>query len=291
MIPKKATVDRIEGREVVQVRQEAGRLDGAVEPGTGRREHRREVVHHPLGLSGHVAVDERHGLRIERKLTRGKDEAVCHDGLRIRPDRRRSPICRDDRPFAPLRHWFIPPSLTPITLSPYHPDALYSALGMSRNLGSPAGDPMNVTTWLGSTAAGARSIGLTSSAPSQEVARLLTRVLLVVALFVAAGATGLGLYAASHQGRIYQGVHVAGLDLGGLSAADARARLDAHFAEYAGRPLTLTAGDQAFQITPAEAGARLDSAATIAAAMNWGRQGSLWDQSRAWARAWCTAYR
>ena len=144
---------------------------------------------------------------------------------------------------------------------------------------------MNVTTWLGSTAAGARSIGLTSSAPSQEVARLLTRVLLVVALFVAAGAAGLGLYAASHQGRIYQGVHVAGLDLGGLSAADARARLDAHFAEYAGRPLTLTAGDQAFQITPAEAGARLDSAATIAAAMNWGRQGSLWDQSRAWARA------
>jgi vancomycin resistance protein YoaR len=113
----------------------------------------------------------------------------------------------------------------------------------------------------------------------------LTRVLLVVALFVAAGAAGLGLYAASHQGRIYQGVHVAGLDLGGLSASDARARLDAHFAEYAGRPLTLTVGDQAFQITPAEAGARLDSAATIAAAMNWGRQGSLWDQSRAWARA------
>jgi vancomycin resistance protein YoaR len=144
---------------------------------------------------------------------------------------------------------------------------------------------MNVTTWLGSTAAGVRSIGLAPPAPSQQVARLLTRVLLVVALFVAAGAAGLGLYASSHQGRIYQGVHVAGLDLGGLSAADARARLDGYFAEYAGRPLTLTAGDQTFQITPAEAGARLDSAATIAAAMTWGRQGSLWDQSRAWARA------
>jgi vancomycin resistance protein YoaR len=144
---------------------------------------------------------------------------------------------------------------------------------------------MNVTTWLGSTAAGVRSIGLAPPAPSQQVARLLTRVLLVVALFLAAGAAGLGLYASSHQGRIYQGVHVAGLDLGGLSAAAARARLGGYFAEYAGRPLTLTAGDQTFQITPAEAGARLDSAATIAAAMNWGRQGSLWDQSRAWARA------
>jgi vancomycin resistance protein YoaR len=144
---------------------------------------------------------------------------------------------------------------------------------------------MNVTAWLGSTAAGVRSIGLTAPAPSQQVARLLTQVLLVVALFVAAGAAGLALYASSHQGRIYQGVQVAGLALGGLSPADARARLEDHFADYAGRPLTLTAGDQSFEVTPAEAGARLDSATTIAAAMNWGRQGSLWDQSRAWARA------
>jgi vancomycin resistance protein YoaR len=144
---------------------------------------------------------------------------------------------------------------------------------------------MNVTTWLGGSAAGVRSIRLTSRAALPEVTRLLNRLLLAVALFTAAGAAGLGLYASSHQGRIYQGVHVAGLDLSGLSAADARARLDTYFAAYAGRPLTLTAGDQSFQITPADAGARLDSAATIAAALDWGRQGSPWDQSRAWARA------
>src|SRR5215213_4395262 len=156
---------------------------------------------------------------------------------------------------------------------------------MLRDLRPPAGVPMNVTAWLGSTAAGVRTIGLTPHARAQEVARLLTRVLLVVALFLAAGAVGLALYASSHQGRIYQGVQVAGLDLGGLSPADARSRLEEHFAEYAAKPLTLTAGDQSFQVTPAEAGARLDSATTIEAAMNWGRQGSLWDQSRAWARA------
>src|SRR5687767_1027733 len=147
---------------------------------------------------------------------------------------------------------------------------------MSHDLRPPAGVPMNVTSRLGSTAAGVRSIGLTSLAPLhvQEVARLLTRVLLVVALFLAAGVAGLALYASSHQGRIYQGVQVAGLDLGGLSPADARTRLEEHFTEYAVRPLTLTAGDQSFEITPAEAGARLDSATTIDAAMNWGRQGS-----------------
>jgi vancomycin resistance protein YoaR len=102
---------------------------------------------------------------------------------------------------------------------------------------------------------------------------------------MAAGVAGLALYASSHQGRVYQGVQVAGLDLGGLSPADARARLEEQFAEYAGSALIFTAGDQSFEVTPAQAGARLDSATTIEAAMNWGRQGSLWDQSRAWARA------
>src|SRR5829696_3868766 len=103
---------------------------------------------------------------------------------------------------------------------------------MLRDLRPPAGFPMNFTAWLGSTAAAIRSIGLTRPARTQEVARLLTRVLLVVALFLAAGAAGLALYASSHQGRIFQGVQVAGLDLGGLSPADARTRLEDHFAQY-----------------------------------------------------------
>ena len=78
---------------------------------------------------------------------------------------------------------------------------------------------------------------------------------------------------------------MAGVDLGGLSPADARASLDHTFATYAGTPLTLSAGNQTFQITPSQAGAQLDSEATVAAAMAWGREGSVWDQSRAWARA------
>ena len=144
---------------------------------------------------------------------------------------------------------------------------------------------MNITTRSGSLAAGVRSIALTPPAPSPAVASTLTKALLVAVLFVTAGAAGLGLYASSYQGRIYQGVHVAGLDLGGLTAANAQSQLEAHFADYAATPLMVTAGDQTFQITPAEAGARLDSAATIQAASEWGREGSLWDRSRAWARA------
>jgi vancomycin resistance protein YoaR len=144
---------------------------------------------------------------------------------------------------------------------------------------------MNVTDRLGSVAVVGRGFGMTLPPPSRDAARLLLRSLLVVLLFVAAGAVGLGLYASSHAGRVYQGVSVAGVDLSGRSAAEARAALEASFAAYAAAPLTLSAGDQSFQLTPTEAGARLDSAATIDAAMAWGREGSLWDQSRAWARA------
>jgi vancomycin resistance protein YoaR len=144
---------------------------------------------------------------------------------------------------------------------------------------------MNVTDRLGSGAAGVRSIGLALPPPSKEAERLLLRALIIVAVFVLAGAAGLGLYASAYAGRIYQGVHVAGIDLGGLSADAARAKLDVSFAAYAATPLTLSTGDHTFQITPADAGAHFESAATVDAAMAWGREGSVWDRSRAWARA------
>ena len=144
---------------------------------------------------------------------------------------------------------------------------------------------MNVTDRLGSVAVAGRGFSITLPPPSRIAARVLLRSLLIVLLFVAAGAVGLGLYASSHAGRVYQGVTVSGVDLSGRTVEEARAALETSFAAYAAAPLTLSAGEQSFQITPAEAGARLDSAATVAAAMGWGREGSLWDQSRAWARA------
>lgn len=142
---------------------------------------------------------------------------------------------------------------------------------------------MNLTNRFGAAIA-VRGFGVLPR-PAPEVERVLTRTFLVVSLFLLAGIVGLGLYASAYGGRIYQGVRVAGVDLSGLSPADARATLERTFNTYAGTPLTLSAGDQTFQITPSQAGARLNSEATVAAAMAWGREGSLWDQSRAWARA------
>ena len=143
---------------------------------------------------------------------------------------------------------------------------------------------MNVTNRLGAAVAGVQGARRTIPPPSKTLARVATCALLVLLVFVAAGTAGLALYGSTHVGRIYQGVRVAGLDLSGLTPVAARAELEAYFAGYAAAPLTLVAGDQTFQITPTEAGARLDGAATIDAALAWGRNGSFWSRSQAWMR-------
>jgi vancomycin resistance protein YoaR len=114
--------------------------------------------------------------------------------------------------------------------------------------------------------------------------RIATVTFLAVLTFVLAGSVGLALYATTHAGRIYQGVTVGDLDLGGLPPDAAESALTTRFDAYAQSPITLTADGRTFQLTPEEAGATLDSAATVDIAMSWGRQGNLWEQSQAMAR-------
>ena len=120
--------------------------------------------------------------------------------------------------------------------------------------------------------------------PLAIAARVAMTSFLLVAAFLVAGAAGLGLYSVSHAERIYEGVEVAGARVGGMTETQARAALETRFAEYAAQPLTLVAGDQTFAVTPAEAGAVLDGAASADAAYQYGRSGSLWDRSLAWGR-------
>lgn len=111
-----------------------------------------------------------------------------------------------------------------------------------------------------------------------------TRAFLVLLVFTLAGATGLTLYAASHQGTIYQGVSIGGVPVGGMTPDEAERAVAAATTAFAATPLTLAAGTQTFSLTPADAGLRYDPAASVAAAMRFGRTGSVWQQSQAWAR-------
>jgi vancomycin resistance protein YoaR len=115
-------------------------------------------------------------------------------------------------------------------------------------------------------------------------ARVLSTAVAVVAALLVSAVVGLGFYAQGHEQRIYEGVSVAGIPVGGLTEAAAAARVRDEFQAYAGQPLTLAADGQTFSVVPADVGADIDAAASAREAFAFGRTGSLWGRSQAWVR-------
>src|SRR5581483_9267937 len=54
-----------------------------------------------------------------------------------------------------------------------------------------------------------------------RVADWAARALMIAVVFCVAGGAGLALYASSHAGRLYEGVSVGGIGIGGMTPADA----------------------------------------------------------------------
>jgi vancomycin resistance protein YoaR len=117
-----------------------------------------------------------------------------------------------------------------------------------------------------------------------RLGRTLTVVLALVAILAAAAVAGLGLYAYGHQGRVYQGVSVGNVDLSGMTRAEAVAALQGGYAAYMNAPLTLQNGTASYVISPNQLGLRLDADASVDKALAYGRTGSWWHRSQAWAR-------
>ncbi len=90
----------------------------------------------------------------------------------------------------------------------------------------------------------------------------------------------------AYWNRIYPGVHVAGVDLGGLTVEQAAARLRAAFAYPTQARLTLTYADQTWTARPAELGFAVDAVGTAQDAWAVGRTGPWWTRRAARARAW-----
>ena len=91
-------------------------------------------------------------------------------------------------------------------------------------------------------------------------------------LAISAGA--LAAFESSNNGRILPGVHVGGVDLSGLTPADARARLNDAFAALETGELVLAAGGSTRTVTYAAIGRRLDVDAIVDRAMTVGRSGA-----------------
>ena len=95
-------------------------------------------------------------------------------------------------------------------------------------------------------------------------------------------------YSSQHTDRIYTGVQVMGIDLSGLSKAEAAETLAAAFPYPEQGAITLNdpASGQQWQATPADLGLQFDTAATVDAAYTVGRSGDPLAQAQAMFDTW-----
>ncbi len=102
---------------------------------------------------------------------------------------------------------------------------------------------------------------------------------LVLLLFLALCITTAGVAVITHQAhyvqRIYPGVRVEGIDLGGKTRAEAKALLDNHYRDYAQTAILLSDARQSWVASLADMGVGVDVDATVAAAYELGRSGEF----------------
>ncbi len=125
----------------------------------------------------------------------------------------------------------------------------------------------------------------TSSHNLKHIGRLATSLFLGSLLLLGAALVGLLLYGFSHSNQIYEGVSVGGIDVGGMSRTEARAAVADTFAVAASSPILLVSDEQKFYINPYESGVDVDTEASLDAAFDYGRSGSIWTQTQDWAKA------
>lgn len=113
-------------------------------------------------------------------------------------------------------------------------------------------------------------------------AALRTPVALLLALLGLVAVLVLGMYFYDHGRRdqIAKGIRIDGIDVGGLSASAATTRLRRTVAVSMERPVTVTAHNRTWRITPRQAGVAVDVAGTVSQALGASRSGSIF--SRTW---------
>ena len=122
-------------------------------------------------------------------------------------------------------------------------------------------------------------------APRRHARTLVAIVVGVVVLFAAF----VGVPRLLHRG-VLPGVTVAGIDAGGMSREQLTAALGPVAQAATQDPVTLTSGDKAFPVSPADLSFQPDVAATAARAMAIGRTGNLLSSSwRQWGAFWQSA--
>ncbi|MER3410302.1 MAG: hypothetical protein C4306_09440 [Thermoleophilia bacterium] len=92
---------------------------------------------------------------------------------------------------------------------------------------------------------------------------MLKRIALLASSAAATGVLVAGLVFAGSPDRLADGERIAGIDVGGLSVAEARRLLKLREAASASRPLVVKAGDRSYRVRPGDVGLRIDWRAAV----------------------------
>lgn len=109
--------------------------------------------------------------------------------------------------------------------------------------------------------------------------RSLIAIVSVVAVLVF-GAVGLYLYDNGRRDQLAQGVKVAGIDVGGMSASNVRKKVRHELTARLSRPIVVQRGRQRFDMSPRSANVGYDVQATVDEAVRRSREGSIF--TRTW---------
>lgn len=99
--------------------------------------------------------------------------------------------------------------------------------------------------------------------------------LAAVAAILILGAVAAYAYDASNEQRIAKGVSVAGVDVGGLEAGEARVRVKRRVAEPLEQPVAVTHGEKRFSLSAQDAGLRADVGGMVDEALEASRDGGM----------------
>ncbi len=112
----------------------------------------------------------------------------------------------------------------------------------------------------------------------QRLARGGSRLLVVLAVLVGVLALSLILLRGIYSERVYPQVSVAGMNIGGMTRAEARSVLEQRALELEYGAVVLTYGDQTWAPTLTQLGVAVDFDATLDAAFGIGREASAWER-------------
>lgn len=124
---------------------------------------------------------------------------------------------------------------------------------------------------------------------SKPIARgwhLLLTAFLTISLIALAAVLALAGFEFAYAERIYPGVSVAGIPLGGRTIRQAEIILQRELTPFPAPKIILQTPDKTLPLDPEHIGARLDARATAAAAYRVGRHQSLWEDLREQALTW-----